>query len=150
MRHELLAVADPEDWLAILEDRGIDGGAIPVEDASRSAGDDDALGECEVGRGRFAGANLRVYAQIPDFTGLQMTILAAGVQNDDLRCGVQTSVYAGPERPLLHEPANATPRGAQLIVERIVQSQDHPRFRRQATLHFRAQPLLLPLLLRLV
>src|SRR4051812_29202601 len=112
MRHELLAVADTEDRLAILKDRGVHRGAIRVEDASWSAGDDDALGECEVGRGRFAGADLRVYAQIPDFTGLQMTILASGVQNDDLRCGVQSSVYAGSEKALLHEAANATPGGA--------------------------------------
>src|SRR5262249_21414528 len=82
VRHQLLAVADAEHRYAEREDRGIDGRALGVVDAARTAGDNDAAHAGELGRRCFTGAHLGVVAEL---AGDQMTILAARVEYDDLR-----------------------------------------------------------------
>ena len=47
------------------------------------------FGAGEFGGGSFAGADLGVDAEVADLAGYQVAILPAGIQNDDLRCGVQ-------------------------------------------------------------
>ena len=85
----LLAVADAHDRAAERENGGVDRGASRVVDAARSAGDDDAAGVRELGGRGLADADFRVDAQFADLTGNQVTVLAAGVEDDNLRCGVQ-------------------------------------------------------------
>ena len=97
VRHELLAVADAEHRLAVAENVRIDRGTARVEHAARSAGDHDALGESEVGCGSVGRPDLGIDAQLADLTGFEMAILSAGVEDDDLRCGIQI-VYSPPAK----------------------------------------------------
>ena len=89
VRHELLAVADTQDRAAERENGGIDGGAGGIVNAARAAGDDDALGVREFGGGSFAGADFGVDAQFADLAGDEVTVLSAGVEDDNLRWRVQ-------------------------------------------------------------
>lgn len=85
VRHDLLAIADTHDGAAERENGGVDGRAGGVIDAARAAGDDDAASVRKFGGGGFAEANLGIDAQFTDFTGDEVTVLAAGVEDYDLR-----------------------------------------------------------------
>ncbi len=90
VRHELLPVTDSQHGLAAGKDGGVHRGAAGVVNAGRAAGDDDApgKGDCR-GRG-LTGPDFGVDAEIADFSGDQMTVLPARVQDHDLWSGIQT------------------------------------------------------------
>ena len=94
VRHELLPVADTEHRDAERKDGRIDGGALRVVDAARSAGNDEAPCGREFRRRRLAGADLRVDAQVAHFTGNQVAVLAPRIEDDNLSCRVQLSMVA--------------------------------------------------------
>ena len=47
------------------------------------------LAEAQFRRGGLAGAHLGVDAEVADLAGDQVAILAPGIEDDDLWCGVQ-------------------------------------------------------------
>jgi hypothetical protein len=59
-----------------------------IVNAIRAAGDDQTGGAREIGRGSFAGADLGVDSQVANFTRDQVTVLASGIQYDDLGGGL--------------------------------------------------------------
>ena len=67
------------------EDRGIHRRAARVVDAARAAGDDDPSAAAQFGRRGFAGQDFGVNAELADLAGYQMAVLAARVQDGDLR-----------------------------------------------------------------
>ena len=91
--HQLLPVADAEHGNSGSEDGRIYRRRARLQHARRAARNDDALGEFQLGSRGFAGAHLGVHAQFPHLARFQVAVLAAGVENDNLRCGVQISVY---------------------------------------------------------
>src|SRR5688500_15617052 len=86
-REQLVAVADAEDGHAQLVDRGIDGRAGGLDDARRTAGDDDAARGAEGGGGSVDVGDGGVDAKLTDPAGDEVAVLATGVENDDLAHG---------------------------------------------------------------
>src|SRR5581483_6875344 len=93
VRHELLPVADSEHRPAAAKDRRIYRGTAGIVNAGRPARNDDPARAGKLSGRRLAGPHLGIYAQIPNLARDQMTILSSCVQDDDLRCGLQTLVY---------------------------------------------------------
>ena len=87
MGHELLAVADAQHPCAALKNGGIDSGASRIVNAVGAAGDDQPPRAGEIGRRSFAGADLGIHPQIANFARDQVTVLAPGIQDDDLGGG---------------------------------------------------------------
>jgi hypothetical protein len=79
MRHELLAITDPEDGFATLKDGRVHLGALGIVDTGRPARDDDATAAGELSGWCIAGLDLRVNAEVPNFAGDQMAVLTARV-----------------------------------------------------------------------
>src|SRR5580658_3162094 len=92
MRHELLAVADAQHARTAPENSRIDGGAGRIVNAIRTARDNQALRPSQIGRGRFAGADLGVNPQVANFTRNQVAVLAPGIQYDDLSGGFHLAI----------------------------------------------------------
>ena len=115
VRHELLPITDSQYGLAVGKDGGVYGGAAGVVDAGRAAGDDDAPRKGDCRRRSLTGPDFCVDAEIPDFSGDQMTVLPARVQNNDLWSGIQTSMVTRPKLSANSGRLSATP--ARLIAE---------------------------------
>ncbi len=94
VRHQLLPVADAQHSLAGGENRRIASGAFGIVYAGRAARDDDPLGPGQIAGPSLARPHFRVHAQVAHLASLQVTILPAGVQYDDLWSGIQISIVA--------------------------------------------------------
>src|ERR1700686_2915473 len=91
MRHELLPIADAEYGNALGKDSWIDRRAACLIDAVRSAGNDETLPATEFASRSLARPHFRRDTKVADLSGDEMAILAARVQDGDLRC-IQTCV----------------------------------------------------------
>jgi hypothetical protein len=92
--HDLLTVTDAEDGLAGSEDRGIDRGAGRIVNARGAARNNQALGGGEFASGRLAGTDLGIDTEVAYFACFEVSVLAARMEDDDLRVGVQVLLVA--------------------------------------------------------
>src|SRR5690242_5688391 len=87
MRNELVAVTDAEHRYTRMQNRRIDICAAGLVYAARAAGNDEpAPGFQDVERS-FARLYVGKHPEFADFTGDEMRILPAGIENRDLRRG---------------------------------------------------------------
>jgi len=84
VRHELLAITDPENGCTPVENRRIDLRAAAFVDAVRTAGNDQTLAPLQLAKRGFTWLDFGVDTQVTNLPGNEMTILAACVQNGDL------------------------------------------------------------------
>ncbi len=94
--HELLAVADAQHGRTQGKNSRIYRGAARIVYARRPARDDDALGRAKLRGRRFAGAHLGVHAQLAHLARDEVTVLAPGIQDHNLRLGIQIPMVAPP------------------------------------------------------
>ena len=80
-----MAVTDAQDGYAEGEYGWIDIRAAGFENAGWAAGDDDAVAVLQFGCGRVAGLDVCIHAEFTNSAGDQMSILAPGVEDRDLR-----------------------------------------------------------------
>ena len=94
MRHELLAVADAEDRLAAAENGRVDRGTFRIVHAARPAGNNQAFGGSQLARRRLTGAYLGIDTEIANLARDQVTVLPAGIENQNLWLGIQITIVA--------------------------------------------------------
>ncbi len=85
VRENLLAVTDAQDRRRLLQEGWINSWAGGIVYAGRAAGDDDAACAQQFGNGRIAGANIGVNTEFAYLSGDEVTVLATGIENGNLR-----------------------------------------------------------------
>ena len=88
--HKLLAVANAQHRALGGKNGRIDARTAGLVDAVRASRNNEAAPAAQLSRGRLAGANVGVHAQIANFPGDEMTILTARVEHGDLRNGFRS------------------------------------------------------------